>query len=197
VTERTTMTNLIAELRGMTNAGSADYTIAGATYWTYEQLQNILDRHRKEVVRDELEELEEVGVGGTLITTRYYSHYGNYESMSGTTLFYLQNAAGSAVATATYTPDYFRGEVVFTSNTLGSAYYLTGRSYNMNAAAADVWERKASQAASAAYSWSTDNMRVDKSGLRKEALEQARYYRSLAGPTSVTMVRSDTDAECD
>jgi len=43
---RTGMNDLITELRGMTNAGSADTTIAGTAYWSDNQLQAILDRNR-------------------------------------------------------------------------------------------------------------------------------------------------------
>lgn len=192
MTARTGLTNLISDLRSMTNAGSADYTIAGAAYWTDDQLQVILDNNRTEVVRDELSHIEEYNSGGTLITTRYYSRYGNLESTTGgTAVFYLQNSAGSIVGTASYTPDYRRGEIIFAADTAGSAYYLTGRSYDLNAAAADVWERKAAQSAGGAFSWSTDNMSVNKTALRKEMLEMGRYYRQLAGPKVTELRRGD------
>jgi hypothetical protein len=32
----------------MTNAGTADYSVAGATYWSDDQLEDRLDHHRKE-----------------------------------------------------------------------------------------------------------------------------------------------------
>lgn len=192
---RTGMTNLIAELRGMCNAGSADYTINGVAYWTDDQLQSILDRNKTEVIDERLVAVSE-DLGGTTSYTRYYSRHGNYEATTGGSLiFVVKNSSYTAVGTASYTPDYYTGEIVFSSNTAGSAYYLTGRSYDLDAAAADVWDRKASQITSAAYSWSTDNMRVDKTAMRKEAVEMARYYRGMAGPSSLNLSRGDTDAE--
>lgn len=189
---RTTMAELIAELRAMTNAGSNDYTVGGIPFWTDKQMQTALDRYRREVVEEQLVYLDENN-GGTINITRYYSRHGNYEQTSGgTAIFVVRDSGYNVVGSASYTPDYLRGEVIFTTNTSGSAYYLTGRSYDLNAAAADVWDKKASQAMAASYSWSTDNMRVDKTGMRKEAAEMARYYRSLAGPISIDMERGDT-----
>jgi hypothetical protein len=196
MTARTTLSTLITELRGMTSAGTADYTINGAAYWTDDQLQNILDAHRTEVVTEPLQWIPDLGAGGTLLVTRYYSQFGNFEQTSGgTAIFHLQDAAWNTVGTANYTANYARGEVVLNSDSRGSLYYLTGRSYDLNSAAADVWKRKAGQVAGAAFSWATDNMRVDKSGLRKEALEMARYYEQQAGPNVITLTRSDTDVD--
>lgn len=194
MTARSGMASLILELRGMTSAGTADYTVAGAAYWTDDQLQAILDKHRTEVVSDQLVHINEYQ-GGALSVTRYYSHFGNFEQTTGgTAIFVLQDGTHNAVASSEYAVDYTRGEITFDAPTGGLPYYLTGRSYDLNRAAADVWTQKAGQVAIASFSWSTDNMRVDKSGLRKEAVDMAQYYRGLAGPTSIDLNRSDTDA---
>jgi len=187
------MVDLIAELRGMTNTSVDDYTINGSSWWTDDQLQTVLDNHRVEVVRDLLHHVDEYGAGGTLIVTRYYSRFGNYErTTGGSAIFVVQDSTYNTVGTALYTPGYARGEVIFSSNTSGYDYYLTGRSYDLNSAAADVWDRKAAQAAAGAYSWSSDNMRVDKGNVVKVYRDQARYYRGLSGPRVVDLDRSDT-----
>ena len=192
MTARTTMANLIGELRGMTDAGADDYTIGLVAYWTDDQLQAILDRNRIEVANDALTHIDEYADGGVLTVTRYYSHFGNYEATSGgTAIFVVRDGTWNTVGTALYTADYQRGEVIFSSATGAAPYYLTGRSYDLNAAAADVWERKAAQSASASYSWSSDNMRVDKGAMRKDYIEQARYYRARAGVKSVSVERGD------
>lgn len=71
----------------------------------------------------------------------------------------------------------------------------TTENFDLNLAAALVWERKAAQMVAGGFSWSSDNMRVDKTAMRQEAVNMARYYRGLAGPTSITMTRGDTDAD--
>lgn len=193
MTVRPGMWNLIDELRLMTNAGEDDFSIGGVTYWQGEHLQAALDRRRRAVVHEELHPAQEYGVG-TVITRRYYSAFDAFEATTGgTAVFVVHDATGAAVGTALYTPDYNGGEVIFSSDTGGSVYYLTGHCYDLNAAAADVWERKATQMVTGGYRWSSDNMTVDKTGMRQEAINMARYYRSLAGPTSITMTRGDTD----
>jgi hypothetical protein len=182
------MSELIVELRGMANAGAGDYTVNGVSYWTDDQLEKILDRYRTEVVEELLYHASEnAGI------RRYYSQFGNFEQTSGgTAVFVVMDGLYDAVGTALYSIDYTRGEVVFSADTGGAGYYLTARSYDLNQAAADVWTQKAGQVAAASYSWSTDNMRVDKGKVRTEYMDQARHYRALAGPKSITMERSDT-----
>ena len=48
------MASLITELRGMANAGTADYTLGTATYWDGDQVQRVLDRNRMDVYREQL-----------------------------------------------------------------------------------------------------------------------------------------------
>jgi len=48
------MIELVRTLRGMTDAGTADYTIAGFEYWTDDHPLNIMDRYRVEVYREHL-----------------------------------------------------------------------------------------------------------------------------------------------
>ena len=47
---RTGMANLIIRLRGMVQSGTADYTVAGSAYWTDDQLQDGLDKYRRDIV---------------------------------------------------------------------------------------------------------------------------------------------------
>ena len=44
MTARTGMSDIISTVRGMCNAGTADYTAGTAVYWTDDQLQGYLDR---------------------------------------------------------------------------------------------------------------------------------------------------------
>lgn len=196
MTARTGMAYIITELRGMTNAGTADYTIAGSAYWTDDQLQAVLDDHRTEVT-DEVMFFAEDNTGGTITTTRYYSSYGWFEQTTGGSLiFTIKDGTHALVGTASWSSvDYRTGRVVFTADTNEATRYLSGRSYDVYAAAADVWRRKASQVTSASYSWSTDNMSVNKGQMRAEYLKMADYYSTQGGVTSVQIRRSDTDAE--
>lgn len=187
MTARTGMSVLITTLRGMTNAGSADYTIAGSAYWTDDQLQTVLDHHRQDVYDAPTFPIAQ-NVSGTGIYKIYDTGLEYLEQ--GTAAFYLKDSAGSTVGTAGYTMDYERGIATFTADQKGSAYYATAASYNVNAAAADVWKRKAAQVANM-VSFTADGVHVSKSDMIKNCLEMAKYYSGQAGVMTATMTRGD------
>lgn len=192
---RPTLADLYIELRSMTEAGTADYTLNGETYWDDATLHNVLDSYRKDIYHELLTPVEEVDSGGTAVWKNYYTGYENLENTSGgTSIFYVQDAVGDTVGTANYSTDYQRGVVAFVQNTGGSTYYFTGRSYDLNAAAADIWRRKASHTANA-FSFSTDNHRVDRGKLHDQYIKMAEMYENRGGNsvTTIQMWRNDTD----
>jgi hypothetical protein len=67
---------------------------------------------------------------------------------------------------------------------------VTGRSYNVNLAAADVWRKKAAHYATA-YDVSTDNHSLKRSQLIQHCQVMAREFEARGGPASVTMERGD------
>lgn len=189
MTARTGLAAIISTLRGMTNAGTADYTIAGMNWWSDDQLQEVLDRNRVDIVRCEMVSTPNYDGAGEYVYKEYRLGWQNVES--GTAVFELQDSLGNAVGTANYSVDYIRGIVTFLVDQGGSVYYWTGRSYDLNGAAADVWRRKAAHAAGVAISWSTDNMRIDKGKLVESALKMAEYYNGLSRITVVNVFRGD------
>jgi hypothetical protein len=195
MTIRNTMLDLIRTLRGMTNAGKEDYVLAGTLYyWSDEQLQNVLDRYRLDIVREPLSIIPTMVAGGTIQYLNYQSEYINFESTSGgSAIFYLADGDGDILGTATpYTTDYYRGLITFPSNTLGTPYYLSGSSYDLNMSAADVWRQKAAHYGDM-FSFSTDNHRIDKGVLINNALKMAQTFEARSGPVVSTLYRSDID----
>lgn len=180
----------------MTEAGAADYSVSATTYWDSGQLQNILDIYRTDVIFEQLQIYPTQVSGGSLSYQDYRSVYGFYEQTTGgTAIFYIQDSTGSAIGSANYTPDYRRGQVQFGSDQAGTVYYLTGRSYDLQAAAADVWRRKAAHYAPTSFNFSTDNHSVNREQVYKHCLEMAEYYEGKSSEAfgSVEIVRSDVD----
>lgn len=189
---RTGMTELIKTLRAMTHTSTNDYTLGTVIYWSDDHLQTILDAHRQEVIYDRLQYVDEYDAGGTLSVKRYYSSFGNYEQTTGgTSIFQIVDATHVNVGTANYTPNYERGEITFSANTGGSTYYLLGRSYDLNRAAADVWRQKA-VAVSEKVDFSTDNHNIRRSQLIQNCMLMVQVYEAKAGPRNVQVDRSDT-----
>lgn len=188
---RTSMSSLITRLRGMTNAGTADYTIAGSAYWTDDQLQEVLDQHRRDLNRVVLDPEPEYA-GGTAYYYDYYAPVGNLEAYNATdaNVFQVEDMDGDAAGTADYTADYLRGVIRFDADQGGTSYYLRGRTYNVNAAAADVWRRKAAHVADR-FDIATDNHRLSRSQMIQQYLAMAQNYDREAGIRTATFVRTD------
>lgn len=191
---RTGLADLINQLRGMTNAGTADYALGTANYWDGDHAQEVLDRHRIDVYRELLTPFKEVASGGTAIWKEYHSAFRNFEITSGgSAVFVVEDSTGADSGTANWTADYQRGIVTFGANQAGTAYYLTGRSYDLFGAAADIWRMKASHFAEQ-FDFSTDNHSVSRSQRVKHCLEMAEMYQGQStgsGDNVVTMFRSD------
>jgi hypothetical protein len=187
------MADLLLTLRGLTSAGSAEYTVNGSAYWTDDQLEDVLDRHVKVIRYEQLTPYEIVEAGGSVSYYDYQSKHRFFESTSGgTARFIVRDSAGSVVGTASYTPDYPYGLVKFSATTGGLSYYLDGYSYDMNAAAADVWQQKAAHYVTA-YDVSTDNHNLRRSQIIQNCLVMSKEFASGARVYSVTVERGDTE----
>ncbi len=197
---RSGMAALITELRGMVEAGTADYSIVGTAgtvyYWSDDNLQDVLDIHRKDIIFEQLSNYPVQVAGGSLSYQDYRSNYGYYEGTTGgTAIFYVQDSTGASIGTSTYVPDFRRGRVQFNSDQRGTAYYLTGRSYDLKASAADVWRRKAAHYVPSSFDFSTDNHSVSRSQVYSHCLEMASYFEgaSMQAISSVPLFRSDVN----
>ena len=187
---RTGMTTLIDTVRGMTDAGTGDYTVGTATYFSDNEVQRVMDRNRTEVIRSEMTPVETYA-SGTVQYLGYYADYGNLEQTTGgTSIFYLESAAGSTLGTALYTMDYAAGKATFGSSTGGSTIFMYGYSYDLNGAAADIWRMKASNAAKM-FDFSTDNMSVKRSQFQTMCMDMAGYYAGQADPIVIETYRGD------
>lgn len=138
---RTSMADLILTLRGLTNASASDTTIEGVTYWTDEHLQDALDKH-KNFFTVQLTAVPHM-VDGSYVYRRY--------ALPRTVGPYLESPVvrtltGYVISTSDYTLDTEAGLLTFTADAT-AGYTLEGYTYNMNLAAADVWETKAAHRA--------------------------------------------------
>jgi sirohydrochlorin ferrochelatase len=178
------MTELIDELRLLTDTGATDYTLGQTTYWSDDHLQQALDRRRADWKFVELPYAEGYSGGAVVVTDYLLGHRWIERDVD------VLDLSGNAYGTALYTIDYDRGRVVFTASTGGSSVYVNAQVYDLNRAAADVWRQKAGHLAKR-YDVSTDNQRLTRSQLLKQALEMAQMYEGLAGPTTVLVSRGD------
>jgi hypothetical protein len=192
---RTGMTALIEELRGMCEAGTAEYTIGTTAYWSDNALQDILDTHRTEYTYELMMTSPVVGTGGTLLYYDYVAPTGYWEATTGgSTIFYLQNGGGTALGTSLWTADYRRGVVTFGSDTAGSTTYMTGRAYDLNAAASEVWRKKAAHYAPTSFNFSTDNHSISREQVYTHCIDMANFFSGKSGNSIQTIEMNRSDA---
>lgn len=187
---RSGMHNVINDLRLMTDAGTAEHSVDGVDYYTDDQLQRILDTYRADIYRELLTAQEDYAAGSAQYRQYYWSQPHVEQATSGTAAWYVTDGQGSVVGTANYAVDYDGHAISFTANTLGSARYLTYRSYDLNRAAATVWKEKAAHVADR-FDVRTDNHDLKRSQLRKNYLDMAQSYLAKSRPYLVRLVRED------
>jgi hypothetical protein len=174
----------------MTDAGYDDFKVAGVPYWSDRHMQDYLDRYRTDFLEEDLQPIQQYR-NGTTYYQEYRSQYLNLESVaSGTSIFKLDNAGGTNMPGTMWAADYNRGVVTFNADTAGSSMALTGRSYDLNAAAADIWRTKASYAAKL-YSFSSDGQSFTRNQVYLNCIKMAKYYEGMAAPTIISMFRGD------
>ncbi len=180
---RSGMTTLIDELRRRCDAGTADYTD--------DDLQAVLDGYRRVSVRRLLLAVPTQS-GGSAVYNDYYWDAGDWVegAESGTAVWRVDDSAGSVVGTAAYTVESRAGHLRFTADTLGTAYYLTSRAYDMDRAAADLWDAKAAAVASR-FDVSTDNHDLKRSQLVQHYRDMAASYRRRAPAQTSERLRDD------
>lgn len=179
---RVGMTALIEELRSLTEAGTAEYTLGTTVYWSDNALQDVMDVHRLDLRFMQLQAYPDHVSGGSLVYKDYLSQYGYLEATTGgTAILYLQDSTGATLGTALWNADYRRGMFTFVNTTAGTAVYLTGRSYDLNAAAADVWRRKAAHYAPSSFDFSTDNHSISRAQVYDHAMEMVSFFENMSG----------------
>jgi hypothetical protein len=191
---RVGMDSLIQRVRDHASCGESDYTIGVTSYWTDDQIQGHLDRNRESIRDEQLSIVSTVAADGTTEYYEYFSTAGNYEeSTGGTAVLYLRDGTGSRISIGEYTPDYNNGRFVFAANTAGTVLYLTGESYDVEGAAADVWEQKAAHVADR-FDFTADGASFTVSQMIRQYKDQAARLRAMSpssGISSHTLQRSD------
>jgi hypothetical protein len=188
------MASLISILRGFTNAGTADFTVNSTAYFSDDHLQSVLDRYKTIIRESGLTVSPMKNSGGTIVYKEYQTPAKWLETTDGgTAQFVITDVSGTVQASTGYTADYESGRITFVSDQANASRYLTANSYDIYAAAADVWRQKASTYATM-IDFSTINQTIKRSHIVAQCEAMAKRYESMAtsgGASSVDMVRGD------
>jgi hypothetical protein len=173
---RAGMATLIQQVRALTAAGTAEYTVGTVSYWTDGQIEQVLDRHRVDIFRERLERQPTYDGSGTVTYTVHYSGYGNLEA--GTALV-IEDSSGVNRGSATYSVDHQTGRIEFVNDVAGTTLYMTARSFDPFGAAAEVLEGWATSL-SRQFDFTTDGQSFSVSQKAKAMRDQAREIRKRA-----------------
>ena len=175
------MEDLIKRVRSLTGAENNEYSVDVDSYWTDQHIQDVLDANSRFLVDAALEwEMQTIGGG----TAAYYTCLSGWrdfeEAASGTARWIVRDATGTQQGTANYTADYRSGRLTFTSDQGGTAYYLTAYTYDVHAAAADVWLQRMSHF-SQWYDFTADGQNLSRSQAWEHARLMEERMRAKAG----------------
>jgi hypothetical protein len=186
---RSGMQTLIDTVRGYANAAPDEWTVSTNTslveYWSDEEIQRVLDRHKTEYIHEPLEPIGAYALGNPVIL-RYRTGVHNLE---GGSEFKVEDVSGTVTPASI---DYARGIVTFATDQAGKPYWWTGFEYDLHAAAADIWRMKASHVAGL-VDFSTDGHSIKRSQQAQQYLDMSLYYqqRSNEGVQTARIVRGD------
>lgn len=175
MTVRGTMASLIQRTRTLINDTS------GTPIFTDQVVQDVLDARRMDVVNGTLTG-RPTYTGSTLQYLDYFSDWSDWED-SPVLKQYLVTTVTPSVS------ENIVGHWQFAANTF-PPIFITGRTYCLYGAAADLLERLAAQWV-LLYSVTVDGQSLQRSQATANLLSLARRYRMQQRAGSLTLVRSD------
>lgn len=177
---RAGMANLITTLRAYTSE-------AGTVTYSDDTLQGVLDSTRR---THKMLPVRSMDTESPYVDYLFPFQVGEWveENQTGSG-WSLVDSDGDAAPS--YTVNYQARLITFAGDTSNTTYYLSCREYDLNAAAAEIWRRKAA-AVAAQVDFETDNHRFAASQKLKHYMEQAAYYEGLAtSEGTLEMFRDD------
>ncbi len=178
---RSTMVELIARTRGLIG----DPAAAGQTF-TDDDVQAALDRRRIDIRYQPLQPRETYSSVGGVLYLDYYSQWTDWESDAVLTQYLYTAVTPTA-------NEWLVGHWQFAVSTL-PAIYITGKTYDVYAAAADMLDRWVAVNAGA-YDFTSDGQSFHRSQMNMGRMNLANQYRALQRPQQITVTRSDLGAD--
>lgn len=184
---RTGLADIIAYVRLHADLEEDSITVNGVSYWTDDQIQLILDMFRKDVRGVLLMPLNE-RLAGVSTYLRYYipDEISNWLENSPEQLQVL-DVLGNAPSIS-YTIDLDSRVVIFASNTLGKAYYLYAREYDVRPAIAEFWLTKIGLLTQL-VDWKAGGQSINESQEYQHCMEQYKEWSGYKGIKSSRLAK--------
>ena len=187
---RSGMQTLIDDLRENGDVGTAEYTVGTTTYYTDDQLQDLLDRRRRVVVRHRAVGATEYSGSDNVVYRRFLTGLTSLEgTASGTAQVRVEDANGNILSG--YTLDENSGIITFSADQGSSTnIYFTGWVYDLNGASADLWRIKSGFTAKH-FSFAADSQRFQRGQWHNNCIRMERQFRRQQWTSTAHRVRTD------
>lgn len=175
------MADCIARVRGLIK----DPT--GTPHFTDDQIEAALDRRRREVVELPLSPVQSRTSSGDIEYLRWVADRAPWETGA-----VVLNSSKVPIAAAAMTEDEMDG--IWTFPTHQDAIFVTGLTFDLYGAAADLLDQWIAEGVSSGGSiteWETDGQRVKRGNTTDEKTKLSTLYRSQALPVVGSFGRSD------
>lgn len=182
------MERIIKEVRAHTDTRENEVEVNGVSYWTDDQIQDVLDTFRTDARGLQLVRFSEYE-NGTNVYKRYYfpDKLGKWIERADTPdAFSIVDGVG--VLAPSHTVDYDGRLVIFSDTTLGRDYFVRARVFDLRAAIAEVWLKKADHRAEL-INWRAGGQNLQEDDEYKHCMDQYRLYSGLLGIQSVRLTR--------
>lgn len=176
---RTGMQDLISQFRSSIQE-------SGTAIFTDERIQQILDSNSQQLLQVPLR-TEYQYINGTISYTDYFIDCQWLEGTATSTVR-VYNSQGTAVTN--YASDFINGQFTFDQNTLGTAYYFSGKSFNFYKAVSEAWNEKAAYYSNQ-FDFTVEGRSYKKSQVVQQCKEMANLYGSKASVVLMPIDRGD------
>lgn len=172
------MADLIAEVRGMTGAGTAT--------WSDDDVQRLLDRRREDYYGEPMTGVAEQ-LPGSVTYRAFYAPF----PLEGTAAFTVTDGLGGTVDGSRYVLEPNVGLVTLTAGTADATLYFTGRRYDTAAAGADLLEQWAGSKSVDSWGLTQDQQTLSRAERITSMLAAAKALRARSRPRTVRLRRRD------
>lgn len=194
---RTGMINLIQELRSLTDSVLNETEVNGVSYWTDEQLQDILDDNSESVLDTPLT-ARPAYYNGVYEYKRFYIPYRWIEEpitdetllLTESNTFFIVDSYGVEVSPLSYVYNKRQNYIEFTSGQTVLSFFLRANVIDLYRSASQVWQQKASHRYQL-VKYKAGQHQIDEDSEYKHCLERATYYSKRGGFKAVRMARVD------
>ena len=199
--------NLLTDLRRMTDTAVGAYTVNSVSYWTDDQLEEIMQgfavdydtvplmsipqyyngtwEHRKYRIPKSLPVWLEYFTPAQLTANQALAAE---DQLDEDVSFYVVDVEGVVVDSSTYTYHKGRRTIEFAADTNVTQYYLRVIGYNLNEIAAQVWYDKAAHRVEL-VDWRGGDHQVKEDQEWKHCMEMAQHYSRYSGMRVTTLIK--------